>query len=112
MPLAPDRERVAFARFQRRADLFERADPALDPARIDDQSQPRRRRVPQLFVDLQKWQLDVLAALVAQTNVVVDVPATHRRREVDVELEQVLRQRVGARIDMAKDRKSTRLNSS
>ena len=33
LPLAIDHERVAFARFERRPDLFQRADAALDPAR-------------------------------------------------------------------------------
>src|SRR6188508_198593 len=87
---AVDHQAEAFTRHERRANLLQRPDPALDATRIDEEREPRHRRIPELLIEFEEGKFDRLPAGIQQTDVLVDLPATHGSGEMDVELQQIL----------------------
>ena len=91
MPISGNLQRVRFPGLQRGSDFLQRTNPAFNASGIEKQRQPRHGRIPKLFINFEKRKLHIFALTVAQMNVVIDMPAAHRRGKLQIELEQVLR---------------------
>ena len=98
-PRLVDDERVGLARFEGGAGLFARFQARLDPARVEEQGQAGARGVPELFAQLEEGEVDRLSGGVEQVDAVIGLAPAHRRRECQVELEEVFRQGRDGRID-------------
>ena len=100
-PVAINHQGEALALFQRGTDFLQRRHAALDATRIDEEGQSCHLRIPKFLIDFQERQRHVLARRVSQMDVLVDAPAAHRRGEVDVEFEQILRQHRSGGINLS-----------
>jgi hypothetical protein len=99
-PVARDDEGVGLAFLEDGTEHLARLQPALDPAGIEEEREALAGLIPQFLVQFEERPLDDLALVVQQANAVVDLPATHRSGEVQIELELVLRQPVARRVNV------------
>jgi len=95
-----NRQRVGLPRFKHRADFFQRSHPAFDPTGIDQEGQPRHRRIPEFLVEFQEREVDRHTRGIADMNLLVGVAPAHRSRELHVELQLSLRQFFRGRIHL------------
>ena len=99
-PIAADEEREALAGDERGTDFLQRLDLALDAAGVNEECEPKHIRAPQLLGEFEEGEVHGLVRRVEQADMLVNVSPAHRRGEVDVKLQQVLRQHVGAGINL------------
>ena len=81
-----------FPCFEDGTDLLAWLQSPLDPARIEEQREPAAVTRPELLVEFQKRIGDRLADGIEQVDVPVSLAPAHRRREVNVEPQQIFRQ--------------------
>jgi hypothetical protein len=102
LPRRVNYQRVAFSFFERRTEFFERLDAAFDTARS-------MNKVSRVISGLQSSSSisrngsSTGFRFVGAMDVIVNVPAPHRRAEVDVKLEQIFRQHIAAGINLRDD---------
>ena len=97
MPGGIDRQHIGLTRAEWRADFVVRHQIAFDAAGVEEHGQPAAAVVPQFFGEFQERQFDRIAGGIEQLDVPVAVAAAHRCREVQVKLQQVLRQDIARR---------------
>ena len=99
--------RSAYARpaMQRASHLLVRTDATFHAARIEEQRVARVIGIPEVGVEREERVLDLVAGVVDQMHELGARLARHRRRELDVDAEQVLGQRVAGRQDSRDDRR-------
>ena len=91
-PVCIDHERIFLSFFENGTDFLARLEPALDPARIEQQRKPFLPGIPQLLFELQERQIDDLTFFIEQMHAAIGFAATHRRRKMQIEFELILGQ--------------------
>jgi hypothetical protein len=92
-----DDERVLLAGAQGPSEPFIRQNARLHAPRIEEHRVARVRGIPEVAVEGKKGVLDDPVVLIEQGDVIETGLARHRRRELDVHPQKVLRDCVGAR---------------
>src|SRR6266850_3231723 len=75
LPVPINAQSVPLARFEGWTNVFEWFDAPLDAAGVDEQGQPHHGRIPKFFINFQEWKFYRFTGVIAQMNVVVNVPA-------------------------------------
>src|SRR4030095_7866239 len=76
---------------------------AFDSSWIKEKREAHAFRIPEFFGECEKWPVHFLTLFIEQVNAAVCFAATHRRGEVNVELQLVFRQNAGGRIEALHD---------
>ncbi len=99
-PVAIDDQRVVSAGFEHGPQLFARHQPSLHAPGIEEQRKASHVAVPKFFPQLEKDRRQLVPLGVEQVHVSVRLAASHRGREVQVELQEVLGQPIGRGINV------------